>query len=81
MLGGKMAKRSKRVTKNDVINILKSIANHNQLLSARLSDIDILIGHYIDYKKDTEGFTEYIDGKYKQQKDIGSGTDATASEE
>jgi hypothetical protein len=51
------------------------------LLSARLSDIDILIGHYIDYKKDTEDFTEYINGKYKQQKDIGSGTDATASEE
>jgi len=76
-----MAKRSKSITKNDVINILKSIANHNQLLSARLSDIDILIGHYIDYKEDIKGFTKYLDGKYKQQNDIKSGADAPVSEE
>ena len=77
-----MAKRKQKpITKNDVINILKSIANHNQLLSARLSDIDILIGHYIDFKEDTEGFTKYIDGKYKQQSDNGSGADSTVSEE
>ena len=76
-----MSKRKKTITKHDVIRILKSIASHNGLLSTRLSDIDILIGHYIDFKGDTEGFSEYLHGKYKQQEHIESGTDATASEE
>ena len=75
-----MTKRKQTITKHDVIRILKSIASHNGLLSTRLSDIDILIGHYIDYKDDTKGFSEYLDGKYKQQEHIESGADAKVSE-
>ena len=76
-----MSKQKRPITKHDVIRILKSIASHNGLLSSRLSDIDILIGHYIDFKGDTEDFSEYLDGKYKLKEHNGSGEDATVSEE
>lgn len=76
-----MSKMKRKVTNHDMRRALESVINHAQLISLRQDDLDRIIHEYIEFKKDVEKFTKFLDGKYKQRDDIGSGADATSSSE
>ena len=75
-----MSKSKKTVTKHDIIRAIRTLMQHSQVLSARLDDVDRVVGDYIEFKKEIATFGEYLDGKYKQPEDEPSGGSSTTSE-
>ena len=62
-----MSKSKKTITKHDMIRAIRTLMQHSQVLSARLDDVDRVVGDYIEFKKEIATFGEYLDGKYKQE--------------
>ena len=75
-----MSKSKKTVTKHDIIRAIRTLMQHSQVLSARLDDVDRVVGDYIEFKKEIATIGDYIDGKYKKPEDETSGGRSTTNE-
>tara|TARA_Y100000034_G_scaffold23541_1_gene27219 strand:- start:935 stop:1171 length:237 start_codon:yes stop_codon:yes gene_type:complete len=71
----------KPVSRREVVRVVESLVNHAQMLSQRIDDIELVFSNYLEYRKQDKKFGKFLDGKYKRDSDIGSGTDSPSSEE
>lgn len=76
-----MSKTKKTVTKHDMIRAIRTLMQHSQIMSARLDDVDRVVGDYIEFKKEIGKFGDYLNGKYQQPEDKSSGRSSKTSEE
>tara|TARA_R100000789_G_scaffold53053_1_gene52181 strand:+ start:22 stop:258 length:237 start_codon:yes stop_codon:yes gene_type:complete len=71
----------KPVSRREVVRVVESLVNHAQMLSQRIDDIEGILSNYLEYRKQEKKFGKFLDGKYKRDSDIGSGTDSSPSKE
>jgi len=71
----------KPVSRREVVRVVESLVNHAQMLSQRIDDIELVFSNYLEYRKQDKKFGKFLDGKYKRDSDIGSGTDSSPSKE
>ena len=61
--------KKKKPTKNDIETVINNIIIELQALRTGINGLDVAITEYIRYKKDEEGFQEYVNAKIKQHED------------
>jgi|TARA_R100001530_G_C4255221_1_gene138959 hypothetical protein len=71
----------KPVSRREVVRVVESLVNHAQMLSQRIDDIELVFSNYLEYMKQDKKFGKFLDGKYKRDSDIGSGTGSSPSKE
>ena len=69
------------ISKNDMVRAIEGLVHHVQISSLRMEDIEKVLSDFIEFMDNEKKFGEYLDGKYKRDSDIGSGTDSPSSEE
>tara|TARA_R100000315_G_C5196796_1_gene115303 strand:- start:166 stop:369 length:204 start_codon:yes stop_codon:yes gene_type:complete len=60
--------KSKKPTKKDIEIVISNLINHLKVIEERVSALDNIFGLYIKYKKENEGFQEYINEQLKEVK-------------
>tara|TARA_R100001480_G_scaffold60305_2_gene72865 strand:+ start:1212 stop:1448 length:237 start_codon:yes stop_codon:yes gene_type:complete len=69
------------ISKNDMVRAIEGLAHHAQIISQRIDDVERILSNYLEYRKQEKKFGKFLDGKYKRDSDIGSGTSSSPSKE
>jgi len=58
--------KKKKITRKEIEIVLDGLSNNDQYLNNKLLQIDNLFGLYLEYRKETEKFGEFVNSRAKE---------------
>tara|TARA_Y100000593_G_scaffold83972_1_gene158750 strand:- start:358 stop:627 length:270 start_codon:yes stop_codon:yes gene_type:complete len=58
--------KRKALTKKEIEQAINGLSNNDQYIHNKLLQIDSLFGLYLEYRKETEKFNEYVNSRAKE---------------
>ena len=58
--------KKSKLTRKEIEQAIGGLSNNDQVLHNKLLQIDNLLGLYLEYRKDTEKFNEFVKAKAKE---------------
>ena len=58
--------KKSKLTRKEIEQAIGGLSNNDQVLHEKLVQIDNLLGLYLEYRKDTEKFNEFVMAKAKE---------------